>query len=97
MGWRLPSYRTADCCPGLQCHSGYSRQRPCWGQTTVVDEWGSEETYWVHACEGHAEIVCAVGGYKSSDRPEDVGVQPREDDDQVFLKEFKENDSNDQA
>lgn len=77
MSFRLPSYRPADCCPGLHCYHG-NEAEPCWGQTEVVDEinWG-DDWGWVHACEGHARWE---GPYTPSDRPEDQGATPIDDE-----------------
>jgi hypothetical protein len=80
MSWRLPSYKPADCCPNTHCHSGYDSSRPCWGQTTVVGEdYTDDDHWWTHACEGHAGY-CDGFPYQPSNRPEDQGVQPTEDD-----------------
>jgi hypothetical protein len=80
MSWRLPSYRSADCCRN-DCHSGWEKDQPCWGQTTVTGEvsWGDDDWGWVHECDGHA--YCHEGEpYKVSTNPEDQGVEPVEDD-----------------
>lgn len=43
-------------CCGAICPFG-SVEHPCWGNVHVVDEdWVGGEHYWIHACEGHAEV-----------------------------------------
>jgi hypothetical protein len=79
MDWRLPSYKPADC-RGDDCHSGWDKDKPCWGQTTVIDEFCTEDysdCYWIHACEGHVNYYDG-GNYIPSHLPEDQGVEPQE-------------------
>lgn len=58
---RLPCYKSADCCPDEDCDwLGDNEDEPCWGQTTVTDEWwyddeNGSDSGWIHACEGHSE------------------------------------------
>jgi hypothetical protein len=79
MGYRLPSYRAATCCPDTHCNHD-SQDQPCWGNVEVRGEsdWGDDWS-WIHACEGHADS-CEGGPYRLSDCPEDQGVSPIEDD-----------------
>lgn len=81
MAWHLPSYGKKKCC-SADCHNGYSPERPCWGDVEARDEvsYGDGEWGWVHACEGHSLTCTGDGGYVPSDRPEDQGVSPVEDD-----------------
>lgn len=51
-----------------------------WGQTTVIDEFCTEDysdCYWIHACEGHVNYYDG-GDYIPSHLPEDQGVEPQE-------------------
>lgn len=79
MGFRLPSYQSARCCRNTHCPHD-SEEEPCWGEVDVrgEDSWG-EDWYWIHACEGHAGLWEGEP-YKPSDRPEDQGALPVEDD-----------------
>ncbi len=56
---KLPSYKQADCCVNCDCDCDYLNwydNEPCWGQVTVVDEiYSDDDSWWIHACEGHAE------------------------------------------
>ena len=52
MASRSPSYRPSECC-NADCHLG-TETEPCWGEVEVVDEeYDEQDSYWVHACQGH--------------------------------------------
>lgn len=60
--FRLPSYRPCSEC-GVDCNFG-SKDEPCWGDVTVVSDFGDEEE--IHACEGHVVL-----NYRKPDDPLD--------------------------
>jgi hypothetical protein len=58
------SYKSAPCCGDECIYLGDNPDQPCWGQVMVVDEAGSVENHWwVHACEGHADLYNEDGEY----------------------------------
>lgn len=77
--WRLPSYLSGQCCSYARCHFG-SKDEPCWGVVDVVaEEYAESDYWWIHACDGHWNTY-EGGAYIKSDKPEDQGVEPIEDD-----------------
>ena len=49
-----------SCCPSIKCVDD-SAEAPCWGDVYVVDEdYDGDDYYWVHACEGHADVRMGV-------------------------------------
>lgn len=60
---------TTRCC-GAECTKEYENDpdQPCWGKVYAVDEWiiedeGYTDSIWIHACEGHADMVAWGGEY----------------------------------
>ena len=81
--FRLPSYRKCSWRDG-HCYYG-DEAEPCWGQVEMVGEDCTEDysDCWDHhACEGHFAFADSplTEKYRSSDRPEDQGVAPVDDD-----------------
>lgn len=63
--FRSSSYRPCHC--GGECYIG-TQAEPCWGRVSAVDRYeGEDDTIWIHACEGHEDIV---GGYSVYYTPE---------------------------
>lgn len=60
------SYNPNYCC-GTDCNLyGRNENESCWGDVDVVDEvLNYEGDYeWIHACQGHWEVLQGYGKYK---------------------------------
>ncbi len=70
------SYGEKKCC-GAECPYLGMGYGTCWGDVTVVDEDScGDDHYWVHACEGHADMRDGgkyVPEQKPLDTPDQVG------------------------
>ena len=63
--YQSSSYRPSECCHAdCVCGSFSEPSEPCWGTVVVVGEDydDDEDSYWVHACEGH--VNCHDGDSK---------------------------------
>lgn len=58
------SYKQATCCLDHDCDFEEDDQI-CWGEVTVINEVqiGEDAWAWVHACEGHYNVLNSGGKY----------------------------------